>query len=76
VIVTPAPQEPYQSAKHKKALAQAEAQPIQVGVPGAASHGRAQLARGPKDPADLTNAGLKQKVGRGKPKTVPPGRAP
>lgn len=76
MMVTPPPKEPYQSAKHKKALATAEAAPIQVGVPGAASHGRALLSRGPKQAADLTNAGLKQKVGRGTPPKPGENQAP
>jgi len=74
--VTPPPKEPYQSAKHKRELAKAEATPIKIGVPGAASHGRALLARQPKDAADLTNTGIKAKVGRGKPKAPPPDQAP
>jgi len=73
--VTPPPKEPYQSAKHKRLLAQDEATPIKIGVPGAASHGRALLSRQPKSGADLTNAGVKAKVGRGKPKAPPPDQA-
>jgi hypothetical protein len=75
VIVSPPPKGAYQSPAHKRALAKAEAAPIQVGVPGAASHGRSLLARGPKDPNDLTQAGLKRKVGAAKTK-LPPEHAP
>lgn len=71
MIVTPPPKEPYQPARQKRELAKAEAAPIQVGIPGAASHGRALLARGKKEPADLTNSGISRKHG-GKAKTTLP----
>ena len=76
MIVTPAPKDPYQSARQKRELAKAEATPIKVGVPGAASHGRAQLARGAKSPADLTNAGVKAKHGKAVAPKPPEGTAP
>jgi hypothetical protein len=75
MMVTPPPKGAYQSAAHKRALAKQESAPIQVGVPGAASHGRSLLAKGPKDMADATNAGLKKRVGSAK-TTLPPEHAP
>lgn len=76
MIVSQPPKEPYQSAKHKRELAKAEATPIKVGVPGAASHGRGLLSRGPKDPADLTNAGVKAKQSKARAPKLPDGTAP
>lgn len=73
MIVTPPPKDPYQSAQQKRELAKAEAAPMKIGVPGAASHGRALVARGAKEPADLTNAGMTRKHGKPKAAKLPEG---